>query len=504
MRAAAYARYSTDKQTENSIAYQFAKIEEYCANKKIEIVAKYCDEALSGTNIEMRTSFLDMLIAAKTGAFDAVVIYDISRGSRDVVDWFQFRKQMASLHIDVISVEEKLGDIFNPNDFLTELITVGLGQHQVLTTRQKSIDGVAVRAKQGKFLGGYAPLGYDIVNGDYVINPAEAKIVRKIFELYAGGMGYDLILRSIGTVIGKRGRPIGKNSLHSILTNERYIGVYTWNKRKMKIMRKWAGGTPNPDCVRIDGAIPPIITNEIWNRVQKRMNDNSKNATNKSKHDYLLSGLIVCDVCGAAYVGHCSTNSRGYSTRYYTCGNKYRTHNCSAKNINAEEIETFVVAQLKNYLWKTDFTATAEEICRQVNAASADLKSEREEIGQINLKIKNGLNAILNGYDMPELKNEIENLRTRKAELEDIIAAKSVKRTVTPGEIVSIFKSSMENWNSSNLKSIVQTHVKKIYAHSDGSCTVEIGVHTIGCGSPQYMVCTTIFMPIPTRKTSVK
>lgn len=484
MKAAAYARYSTDKQTENSIAYQFAKIEEYCKNNNIDISAYYADEAQSGTNTEKRTSFNDMIAAAKAKAFDAVVIYDISRGSRDVVDWFDFRKKMAALHISIISVEERLGDIYNPNDFLTELITVGLGQHQVLTTRQKSIDGTAQKAREGAFLGGCPPLGYDIENQKYVINNVEAETVRTIFRMYADGSGYTDIIKAVAGVTGKRGRPIGKNSLRSILTNERYIGTYSWNKRHVKMMRKWAGGAPNPNCITIEDAIPPIIDKNTWERVRKRMNDNTRNSVNKAKYAYLLSGLIECDCCGATYVGHCSTNKKGYKTRYYVCGNKYRTHTCTAKNINADELESFVAAYLKEYLEKIDFEEAAAEVCRQVNGASRDLSAEKSELTAISAKIKNGLNAVLSGMDIPELKDEIDKLRIRKSELEDIIAYnQSNKVEVTPTEIASLFSSSIENWSEDTLKSVVQRHVQKIYAHVDGTCTVNIGVHISGCGS---------------------
>ena len=71
------------------------------------------------------------------------------------------------LGVTVISATQRLGDLTNGQDFLVELLTVGMGQAEVLGTRQKSIDGVAVKAREGKFLGGVAPLGYDIVNGDY-------------------------------------------------------------------------------------------------------------------------------------------------------------------------------------------------------------------------------------------------------------------------------------------------------------------------------------------------
>ena len=169
MKAAAYARYSTDRQTDNSIAAQLDAIITYCQKNNISIAKTYVDEAQSGTNIN-RQGFTNLLNDARTGKFNAVVIYDISRGSRDIADWFTFRKEMQASKIAVLSVTEKLGDISNPNDFLVELINVGLGQHMVLQTRQKSRAGVAQKAKDAVFLGGVAPLGYDIVKQQYVIN----------------------------------------------------------------------------------------------------------------------------------------------------------------------------------------------------------------------------------------------------------------------------------------------------------------------------------------------
>ncbi len=477
MNAAAYARYSTDHQTENSIEYQLKEIRKYCAEHEITITATFTDEAETGTNAD-RAGFQQLMQAARRGEFDAVVIYDISRGSRDVGDWFTFRKAMMMLGVTVISATQRLGDLTNGQDFLLELLTVGMGQAEVLGTRQKSIDGVAVKARQGKFLGGVPPLGYDVSAGAYVINPTEAQMVRTIFTMYAEGKSYNAILEAVSGAVGKRGQPLGKNSLHSILTNERYIGTYTWNKRRVKLFRKWAGGTPNPACVRIEDMIPAIIDETTWEKVQKRMNDNKRRASNKAKHTYLLSGLIECEECGAAYVGHTSKNSKGYETRRYVCGNKYRTHTCTAKSINADEVEAFVVQNLKAYLLQTDYEAEAQRIADMVNSATADLKEERSELAAINAKLQNGLRAILNGFDdLPELREEMDKLRVRKSELEDIIGRRtSSRRAVDPADIVKIFHHALDDWDN-DLPKIIRHHVTKIYAHADGTYSVNVGVH---------------------------
>jgi len=426
-----------------------------------------------------------MLADAKAGRFEAVCIYDVSRGSRDVGDWFTFRKAMMYLGVKVISATgQRLGDLTNGQDFLLELLTVGMGQAEVLGTRQKSLDGVAVKAREGAFLGGIPPLGYDVKDGRYVINPSEAATVRQIFRWYADGKSVNFMVEHLVGLTGKRGRPFGKNSFYEILRNERYIGVYSWNKKRYKLLRKWAGGTPNPNVIRMEGVIPPIIDEKTWERVQDRMNHTEKHAQNKAKNrSYLLSGLIECECCGAAYVGHTSTNAKGYSTSYYVCGNKYRTHTCEAKNINANEIETFVVQHLKAYLLDIDFSETAKYIADQVNGAGPELTAEKAELVQVSTQIQNGVKAVLSGLDVPELKSELDRLRVRKSELEDIIAKrKSDRPHVDPAAVEQLLRDSVENWDEEHLQQIVRQHITKIYAHADGSFTVNVGVHLIGCG----------------------
>lgn len=492
-RVAGYARYSTDKQTGNSIAYQKSAILDYCKEHGIGITTFYIDEGTTGTNTD-REGFRRLVEDAEFGLIDKVIIYDLSRGSRDVGDWFSFRKAMLTLGIEVISVNNKLGDLTNPTDFFSELIQVGVGQFEVLQTRQKSIAGTTARAKEGVFLGGIPPLGYDIVEGQYVINENEAEWIRTIFDMYADGKSQNQILDNLkkARARGKRGRPLGKNSLSSILSNERYIGVYTWNKRRVKTLGKWAGGKPNPNVVRIEDAVPRIIDQETWDRAQARRIAGKHGKNRAKKRDYLLSGLIECEVCGGTFVGRTTTNSKGYESSSYVCGNKYRTRTCDAKNLNAVELETFVVANLKDYLRSADFSAIAHKIAGEVNNASPNLLKERTELAEIELKIRYGVKAVLSGISFPELQEEMDHLRVRKSELEDIMArAQADRPEVNPQDIIRLFEESLESAETSEMKRAIQYHITKIYAHADGTCSVNVGVHLNGCGGAQPPICTT-------------
>lgn len=501
MIAAAYARYSTTNQTENSIEYQLDKIREYCTTKNIRIVRTFADRGKSGTNTFARDGFREMIEAARRREFDAVVIYDISRGSRDVVDWFTFREAMMRAGVKVISTQDRLGDYLNPSDFITESITVSLGQHQVLSSRAKSIDGKATKAQHGLFLGGFAPLGYDIVNQEYVINAREAGTVRKIFEWYSTGKSYNYIISHLEGEVGKRGRPIGKNSLRSILTNERYIGTYIWNEHINRIMCRWAGGKINPDSVRIEGRIPAIIDKETWRRVQNRMANSKRNMAGKAKRNYLLSGLIECSSCGATYVGHTSRNTKGHETSCYVCGNRYRTKTCQSSNVNAREVESFVIEHVREYLKDTaHFETYARELCNAVNNATADVSTEKRELAEVEAKIANGIKSIVSGFTFPELQDEIDRLRTRKSELEEVICAAQKNIKLAPEDIVRKLKQAAEDiGDPSKLKEVIQMVVIKIYAQPDGSFSVLLGVHMDGSPGRVPIICTT-FIFIPSRR----
>lgn len=141
-----------------------------------------------------------------------------------------------------------------------------------------------------------------------------------------------------------------------------------------------------------------------------------------------------------------------------------------------------MVQQLKVYLLGLDFEAEAQRIADQVNGSTPDLRAERAELADVTAQINNGLKAILTGMDIPELRDEMDRLRVRKAELEDIIGRRTARRkAVDPKDIVRLFEESVEKWDT-NLPTIIKQHVGKIYAHTDGSCAVNVGVHLNGCG----------------------
>lgn len=484
MKAVAYCRYSTDMQTENSIAYQLQNINKLCETKGFVLADVYSDEAKSGSNTQ-RDGLQRLLTDITTNKFDCVIIDDQSRLSRNIVDWFTLRELLQRAGKPLYSCAEKIEDYDeNPSAFLTEGIRAMFNQQFLIDTRRKVIAGQTAKARQGKFCGGLAPLGYDIENGNYIINSIEADAVRNIFELYASGRSYANIVDWLSEreIKSKRGKPIGNNAIFQILRNERYTGRYTWNKRKVKHFGKWAGGGDNPNIVVIDDVIPVIIENELWERVQKRMNENTKNKVNKSRknREYILSGLLRCAKCGGAFVGSTTTNKKGSEYKFYSCANKKRLHTCDAKNIAANDIEPLVLNILKKEILDEGMI---EKVADLILSSAADTKDDqrealKKELSSVRGKIANFLKAIESGIFTESVSEHLVDLEKQQKVLEMKLAAIAPPVHVTRNQLIKQLredaKALWKSQDAATVKEILKEYIVGIDIGDD-----EITIHAV-------------------------
>ena len=159
MDAYIYTRYSTHDQTENSTDTQVKACREYAERHGMTVRGIYSDEAQSGMKLG-RAQLERMLQNASSESIQAVIIYDQSRMSRDIVDWFTLRKTLESLGVDLYSVGgDKFGDVQEPETFMIESVQAIFNQMHVLTTRKKTIAGMRNIASKGGFTGGLPCLG---------------------------------------------------------------------------------------------------------------------------------------------------------------------------------------------------------------------------------------------------------------------------------------------------------------------------------------------------------
>jgi site-specific DNA recombinase len=447
---AAYARYSTSLQQETSIAAQLKAIDDFCSHNNLTLAGMpYVDEAKTGTNMQ-RDGMIRLMRDARAGKFKAIVIYDISRGSRNLEDWLAFRREMNHIGVKVFSVTSSIGNLDNPADFLNETVQAAVGQFYVLQSRQKSIAGKAIRAERGLFCGGYAPLGYDIVEGRYVLNPIEAPVVRMIFDMYASGRSYsEIIAEVIKTgVTGKRGQPIAPNTLYYILKNERYAGTYVWNEFEMRHMHNWVGKkNASDDVIRMPGVIPAIVSLSVWQAVQSRMAANIHNSMNNTRAQgrfYLLSGIIRCGVCGGPLAG-VTTSSKSHSYKKYICINKRKSLHCHAKDIRADKLEAYIVDFLRSRVLVPEVISAMVDKIMAIVSPSGEREALLQEVASLEKKNARLFSAIENGLSSPDTISRINENADRVKALQSRLANLPIVSPVSRASIESILLSDMRS-----------------------------------------------------------
>jgi site-specific DNA recombinase len=245
-RIALYARYSTDHQSERSIADQFALCREFAIRHfpGAEVVETYSDEAASGASLD-RPGVQSMLRAARRKEFDLVLFESLNRLSRDMADAASVKKEFDFQGIELWAVHG--GKLDTMRTGLESL----MGQMFREETAQKVMRGMRPRAAEGFHMGGrpygYRPLVEETRNiddkGRLMVIEAEGEIILRIFVEYVSGMKPRMIAAGLNrdgipsprggkwnasTINGQRGRGVG------ILHNELYVGRYRWNKQTFK------------------------------------------------------------------------------------------------------------------------------------------------------------------------------------------------------------------------------------------------------------------------------
>ena len=406
--AVGYCRYSSDHQKELSIEAQQRAIETYADKNGYSIKEWYIDRAFSGQT-DKRPDFQRLIknIEEGNGDFKAVIVHKLDRFSRSVVDSLQYQQFFCDRGIELISTEEN----FSGDEFMFGISAL-LNQRYVKNLSKEVMKGLKERAYKGLFNGGKPPLGYDVKDGRYVINESEAVVIREIFEMAAKGYGYGSIMQELNAkgYKTKRGNPFGKNSLYDLLRNEKYCGVYCFNKtvnRSSKRKRNMHKYKEESEIIRIDNAIPAIVSKDLWERANASRKLTAKTSTN-AKYNYLLSGLIYCGECGAKFHG---THRRGGGRPYnvYRCNKQSNQMKCGCREIKAEFLENFVIDSLTEHFFAN---GACDGIKTQVNEKISEaLKTESEQI----------INA----------KNALTGLKTVRSNLVETLAETGYNKIIT-------------------------------------------------------------------------
>lgn len=386
--AVIYARFSCSKQREASIEDQLRVCTEWCQREGYEIVAQYCDYAISGRTDD-RPEFQRMIQNA--GESDIVLVYMMDRFSRDAYDAPIYKKRLREKGVKVVSATEPLND--SPDAILLEKIYEGLAAVESAHISQRTKRGMHGNALKCMH-NGVRVYGYDFADdGRYTINESEAAIVRECFARKIDGepvnsIANDLARRGVQTYTG---RPAGYTFAYNLLRNEKYTGVYAWGD------------------VRVENGMPQIIDKDVFMMAQNT--HPRKQRSNETWRDYPLSGKTICAGCGRNLIGVSARGRNNVRYSYYQCSNK-----CGAKPVRAEILESEVVSHVRELLADRE---TALEIANVVSryAGSSDAKRKLDDALKrretASKAVSNLTRAVAQGMEYSLVRDDLERYQAQ-------------------------------------------------------------------------------------------
>ena len=341
-------------------------------------------------------------------------------------------------------------------------------------------------ALKGLHTGGLPPLGYDVdpQTKMLVINEKEAAAVRLIYRMFNEGNGYDTIIRELNLqgYKTKTGGTFGHNSLHNIVRNEKYTGVYIFNKLSSKNFEGKRNGNSYKDkdeIIRIEGGIPQIIIKEGFQLAQTKINSRKRTrSANNAKEVYLLSGKIFCGECGGAFVGsrkHCGRSKSLYVS--YRCGTRKNKHGCKNKDIRREYIETFVLDVLAQYIFNDKLIPKLVIAYEKYQLSkNSEIIKKRDGLKKRLLKISKEIDNLLilaSKVASESLAKKLSELEVEKIKVDakfNDISSENQMHEVTVEELTDNFMQARQLLTSGKLtttKKLIELYIDRVTVYED-------------------------------------
>ena len=469
-RVAQYARFSSDNQRSESIDAQIRAMNQFCKQNHWQVVCTYTDEAKSATT-DNRPQFQQMITDSSKDIFDVILVHKLDRFSRDRYDSAIYKKKLKKNNIRLCSVLERMDD--SPESIMMESVLEGMAEYYSKNLGREVMKGMNETALQAKHTGGCPPLGYQLnEEKKLTIEPHEAEAVKTIFQMFADGHGYTAIINYLNEhgYKTKKGRIFGKNSLYEILSNEKYTGVFVFNKSAAKVEGRRNSHTYKDDdkVVKVENGCPQIISKSLFQQVQRKKAANKRNGGRyHSKEFYLLTGKIVCGVCGRRMIGNVRYSGRN-KTRLATYRCPTHRKECRNKELNKDYLDAHLSVLIEKKLLnpknlKMAVTRVNSYIKHYNKDYNANYNSISEQYNQILENLNNITNAIEKGIITDSLIARVEELEDEKMQLETSLNSLHLMNPIEYKDVEYLNQKWKEiERNTEEYRSLIQQFIKEI------------------------------------------
>ena len=441
----AYARVSTD--SEEQLTSYSSQIKHYSevikANPDWNFVGVYADEGISGTQVKNRVEFARMIDDAMKGKIDIIIAKSISRFARNTLDTLKYVRKLREKNIDVYFEKENIHTLNLDSEMFLTLFSA-FAQAESESTSQNVKMGLIAKMKQGEPIGNQNCYGYiwNPQTKKHEINEKQAIVVRRIFEMYASGVGGRTIAKRLNAdgIPTYLGRKWTQSSINRITQNVTYVGDLLGQKAYTcdPISHKKQLNYGEKEQYYVKDHHDAIITRDIWDKCQEILKKRNGNITTDSKKHslyslrYDLSGKMKCGFCNSIYVRRHGTKKKdGTTTIYWNCYQRVEDKTyCNHAHLTRDDVIKSAFVELYNYISKNK-SKTKDKLLnaikkvirednykKKLSIVENDLAGLRDKLSKlVDMKLDGVIDNDVYIDKEREIKNQINNIEENKNEL---------------------------------------------------------------------------------------
>ena len=427
---AAYVRVSDERQDEYSPDSQLKKIREYAAKDGFLIPDEYVfyDDGISGKSTRRRDDFNRMIAIAKEKShpFDVIYVWKFSRFARNQEQSILFKNLLQKHGVSVKSVSEPLPE--GHFSSLIERIIEWMDEFYLINLSTEVTRGMEEKISRGEPVVP-APFGYKNAENTYLPDEesGKASIVREIFERYANGEKQREIAISLGQrgIRTKRGNMPENRWVDYILWNPCYIGKIRWTPDGKRLVGRQRDFR-NENIKITDGNWQPLISQELWDKVQAMLTAQKKAYPKYAKRqqsvNYMLKGLVRCGACNGPIAMSSSVSGKN-KTRSLQCCN-YSKGSCqTSHSVTVPKIEKAFIEGLRQAVGEQKFTINPKP---QKTSSSSQVDYDKL-IAVEERKLARAKEAYLAGIDT--IEQYAQNKKEATERIDDLKARQSRETT---------------------------------------------------------------------------
>jgi len=453
--AVIYARYSSSGQREESIEGQIRECKDFAARNNMRVIAEYSDHALTGRT-DKRPDFQRMVRDSEKGHFTVLICWKMDRFARNRYDSAIYKHRLNKNGVRVLYARESVPD--GPEGIILESVMEGYAEYYSKNLSQNIRRGYYENALACKVLS-YPAYGYRKgADGKYEINPETSVVVQRVFSDFLSGKGTRQIadeLNAAGYRNPRSGKVFTVDFLRVMLQNKKYTGLYEY------------------EDISIPDGIPRIISDADFERAQALLK-RKKTAPAAKMEKYMLSGKLICGLCGDTMAGEYGKSHTGALHHYYMCHNRKQKGGCTLKRYRRDTLDQAVTEELIRLVMDDAFIEEVADLVIKYQDKEIQENSQvpglENRLKDIEKKITNLTRALEDGLDSSSVRSRLMELEAQRAQTETALAKELVALPELTQEHIIFFLEKLRQGDVTDPKytaRLVDTFLQAVYVYED-------------------------------------